>query len=528
MAFGASLTVEIHEPWTHSPGMMPSVNHVLHGLASNAALPPELVDQLITVADADVATGLARRPDLSHAQAVTLASRVAESVVELVRAGRLTVVDIDPLARPDAALALLDEGSGTPEWARRFAADPVREHRERLAACPGLPPDVVGMLTVDPDARVVAELALWSPSDVAAGLAAHPHAEVRRAVAVNEATPPTVLAALVTGEGLPPAQRCLVCDREETPFVHDRQCGRLDCDLLPGASCDGSHESTVHDMRQAALRNPSTPVEVLVGFAEHPSMLLRWALAARPDLPGEVGGRLAEDPVPGVRADLAENPAIDHALMRALASDRGHDVQRRLAHNPNVPLDVLVHLAGATRIGPTLLPRIVAASPGEVEELARSAVPAARMLLALRRDLPAGIRDALAADPDAKVVRAVAPHPGLSEAQLQAMADRHGAQVASGVAANPDATPPLLESLARHDSPAKRTLRVIARHPHATAPALLACFSDSRARQAAAGHPQLPPHVIVELLADPDPQVAEAAAANPSLPPAVMSDLIPR
>jgi hypothetical protein len=32
--------------------------------------------------------------------------------------------------------------------------------------------------------------------------------------------------------------------------------------------------------------------------------------------------------------------------------------------------------------------------------------------------------------------------------------------------------------------------------------------------------------VIVELLSDPDRQVAEAAAGNPSLPPAVMTHLV--
>ncbi|WP_285564029.1 hypothetical protein [Streptomyces sp. RTGN2] len=504
------------------------MNHVLRGLASNAALPPELTDRLIAMADEDVAATLAGRADLSRVQAVALAARVADSAVQLVRTGRLTAADVDPLARPDAALALLERGSGTPEQARRFAVDPLRERRERLAACPGLPSDVVARLAADPDVRVVAELALWTTPDVAARLARHPHAEVRRAVAANEATPPAVLAALATGEGLPPALRCLVCDREAVPFVHDRQCGRLDCDLLPGASCDGSHESTVHDMHQAAIRNPATPVDAVVGFAGNPSMLLRWALAARRDLPGEASARLAEDPVPGVRADLAANPAIGDALIRALAGDRDPDVRRGLAHNPNVPLDVLTGLAGSTRIGSTLLPRIVAASPAEAEDLARSSVPAARMLLALRRDLPAGIRDGLAADPDAKVVKALAPHPGFTEAQLQAMTDRHGAQVAAGVAANPDATPALLEALALRDVPAKKALRAIARHHRATAPALLACFQDSRARQAAAGHPALPPQVIVELLGDPDPQVAEAAAGNPSLPPPAMAELVPR
>ncbi|TXS35668.1 hypothetical protein EAO72_18785 [Streptomyces sp. or43] len=238
--------------------------------------------------------------------------------------------------------------------------------------------------------------------------------------------------------------------------------------------------------------------------------------------------RLAEDPVPGVRAELAENAAIDDPVMRTLAGDHDDSWRRGLAQNPNVPLDVLIGLSRTTRIGATLLPRIASASPAEVDELAASPVPAARMLLALRRDLPTGIRDALAADPDAKMVKAIAPHSGLSDVQLRDMTRRHGTRIAAGVAANPDATPGLLESLARHDPPVRRALRTIARHPHAPASALLVCLSDDKAREAAAAHPALPGHVVVALLAGPDPQVAEAAATNPSLPSAVMGGLVPR
>ncbi|WP_345672782.1 hypothetical protein, partial [Streptomyces phyllanthi] len=408
-----------------------------------------------------------------------------------------------------------------------LAADPDVRHREKLAACSGLPPDVVETLVADPDVRVVAELALWTTPDTAARLARHPHAEVRRAVAANEATPPDVLAALISGEGLPPARHCLVCDREEPPFTHDPHCPRPDCDLPPGASCDGSHESTVHSLLLAALQNPATPAEAVVGFADHPSMLVRRLLAARPGLPPEVFARLAADPLPGVRADLAENPAIDEALMRTLAGDDDHEVRRGLAHNPHVPLDVLARLATVTRIGTTLLPRIASAAAFEVEELAQSPNPAARMLLAQRRDLPAGIRDLLADDPDAKVVKSIAPHPGLSEARLRTMVDRHGVHVIAKVAANPDATPPLLEHLTRHSPPVQKAFREIARHRNATAPALLACLEDRQARPIAAGHPALPPPVITELLTDTHWRVVEAAAANPSLPLTVMTDLVP-
>lgn len=252
------------------------MNHVLCGLAANEALPVELVDRLIAVADADIADGLASRTNLSHKQAVDLATRVQESAVRLAYEGRLTAADVDPLTQPQAALALLDERCGDLEWARLVAADPDVERRAKLAACPELPADVREMLADDPDVRVVAELASQTEdADLAARLARHPHAEVRRTAAANEATPPQVLAMLITGEGLPPAERCLVCDIEETPYVHDPHGPQPDCDLLSGAWCTGSHESTLHEMAEQALWNPVTPIEALVQFADHPSDLLR-------------------------------------------------------------------------------------------------------------------------------------------------------------------------------------------------------------------------------------------------------------
>ncbi|OEJ97002.1 hypothetical protein [Streptomyces thermolilacinus] len=502
------------------------MNPLLRALATNPALPPELIDRLTRTGCADVTDALAAREDLGHAQAVALAAHADETAAGLAHSGRLTAADIDPAAQPYAALALLDEGTGSPRWARLFAAHPVVEHRERLAACPGLPPDVVETLAADPDVRVVAELALWTTGDVAARLARHPHAEVRSAVAANEATPPNVLAALVTGEGLPPARRCAVCDREATPFLHDPHCARPDCVLRPGAACDGSHQSTAHEMYVRALANPATPAAAVVGFADHPSTLLRRQLAARTDLPRWVCGRLAGDPAPGVRAEVAANPVIGEALTRLLAADRDPEVRRGLAFNPRVPLDVLMSLAGAVRTGTTLLPRIAAASPAEVETLATAPDPAVRALLAERRDLPDDIRDALAADTDAKVVKSAARHPGLSGATLRAMLDRHGDQVVAGVAGNPDAPPPLLEDLALRQPPVRKALQEVARHRNASPAALLACLADRRARRVAAAHPALPPHVLVGLLADPDEEVAEAAAANPALPPAVMRQLV--
>lgn len=497
------------------------MDHVLHGLAVNPSLPSGLVDRLIAGADDDLAEALACRSGLSRAQVRALAARFEGAAIRLAYEGSLTADDIDPAAQPCAALALLDEGTGRPEWARTLAADPRSEYREKLAACPDLPTDVVAALAGDPDVQVVAELALWTTApEVAARLAAHPHADVRCSVAANEATPPGVLEALLTGAGLPPARSCRVCDREP-------HCATSGCELPPGALCDGSHESTLRTIQQMALRNPATPPAAAARFTGHPSVLVRQELAARTDLPHEVYARLAEDPVLRVREELADNSGIDEALMRSLADDPDDDVRHRLAHHPRLPLDILDRLTHAIRIRSTLLPRIASASPAEVDEMAASPNPVVRMLVAERRDLPDAVRDTLAGDADAKVVKSVAPHPGLSEDRLRAMVGRHGVPVIAKVATNPGATPALLEELAQHLPPVRKALRAIARHPAAPPAALLACLPDRQARPVAAGHPGLPPSVIIELVGDDDRQVAQEAAANPSLPPDAMADLVP-
>jgi len=212
--------------------------------------------------------------------------------------------------------------------------------------------------------------------------------------------------------------------------------------------------------------------------------------------------------------------------MWALAGDSGYDVRRRLVHNPAIPLDLLARLAPTTRIGATLLPRIAAATQDEIAELAASSVPAMRMLLAERHDLPRPVIDRLAADPDAKVLKSVATNPALTGDQLRALVAGHGPRVAARVAANPSCPSDLLLALARYEPLVRKVFRSMAKHPNAPAEALLACLDDQKARRIAASHPALPTPAIVELLADPDILVAANAAANPSLPEAAMLSLL--
>ncbi|WP_042416892.1 hypothetical protein [Streptacidiphilus anmyonensis] len=516
------------------------MNPALLGLAANPSLPADLLDRLVPMADEELASQLARRPDLTTGQVRALAARFESVAVQLVHDAALRAEDVDPDVQPLAALALLEEGVGLQRWVRRFADDPAAEYREKLAGCPGLPPEVLRRLADDPDVRVVSTLARHAPGLLAAELARHPHAEVRSWVAANEQTPPRSLRALLAGEGsegtvggLPPARACLVCDQEPVPPGRAPERPRGERRLLPGEACDGAHESTVHAMRCRALGNPATPVDAVAALAVHPSAKLRELVAAREGLPADVYARLAEDPVRRVRAVLAGNPSIDAAAIERLAEDEGPDVQRSLAHRPGLSLDVLTRIARSMRLGFVPLPCVVTATATEVAELATATHPALRRLVAVRHDLPEPIRDALAADPDAGVLAAIAPHPGLSEARLRAMVDRHGPRVADRVAANPNATPALLEQLVLRHAAAYSVLRTVAEHPNATVPVLLACLSQRRAGRhadpsAAAGRPELPPGVIAGLVDDDRWGVACAAGANPSLPVEVMRSLLTR
>ncbi|MFF5486566.1 hypothetical protein [Streptomyces virginiae] len=445
------------------------MNHLLCGLAANPALPPELVDRLLTLAlrearadpesqfADDLLHGLADRADLRHDQILELAAHSDTMARHLAYGGTLDAADVDPGSMPNAAVALLDERRGNLAWARFLATHPDAQIRWKLASCPGLPQDAVDLLAADPDEEVVRELALWTDSPVTARLALHPDPEVRLSVSANL----------------------------------------------------------------------STPLEAVLALAEDPELPLKWALSERTDLPQALYARLVAESHPGLRIAFARNPGIGQELIRVLAADPEIEVRRAVAEHPYVPLDLLSELVVGDRAAWNALPRIAAATPAELTELAGSRHAAVRMLVAQRRDLPPHLREALAVDADASVVRAIAPHPGLSEESLRAMVARHGVQVLAAVAANPDASGPLLEYLTQHRPGVRRVLKEVAEHPHATGPALLACLADRTSRPRAAAHPALPPEAITELLSDEDHQVAEAAAGNPSLPRTVMVELVP-
>ncbi|MGW4380794.1 hypothetical protein [Kitasatospora sp. NPDC004531] len=495
--------------------------HVWAGLAENPGLPAEAVDRLVGVPE--LSMELAGRSGLTAGQVAALAECGVVEARELVESGQLTAGQVDPARRPVAALALLRAGAAPVQWAHVLVELPGL--KEELARCPVLPAEVSRRLADDPELAVVVELAeSTADPEIAALLAAHPSEHVRAALGVNEDAPSAVLADLINNR--PPLAGCDVCKRHPVPWVHPPDCPDADCALPGGAACDGSHQFARQTILQAALGHPAASVEDVLPHLDAPSPFLRERLASRTDLPAPAYAALAADPAIWVRAAVAGNEAIGAELVRQLAADPSDEVRRSAAQHPGIPLDALERVCGTVGLGPQLLPRIAAATDAELDALAGAADPELRRLTALRRDLPAAVRDRLAEDPVAKVAAAVAPHPGLDDGQLRSMHRRHGRLVGAGVAANPEASAALLAELVRADHNVA-TLRALAAHPAADGPTLTACLRDTRARRRAAAHPALPLDQLLALLDDLDPVTVQAAAANPALPVAEMLRLMP-
>ena len=92
--------------------------------------------------------------------------------------------------------------------------------------------------------------------------------------------------------------------------------------------------------RLAVAKNPNTPSELLIKFAEDKSWIMREVVAANPNTPGDVLSILAKDSEYTVRLEVAENPNTPKEILPILAKDSNASVRYFVKSNVNTPIEV--------------------------------------------------------------------------------------------------------------------------------------------------------------------------------------------
>ncbi|GAA2661475.1 MULTISPECIES: hypothetical protein [Actinosynnema] len=428
---------------------MPQYDVRLSGVAENPALPAELLDRFIAIAGPELRRELARRGDLSPAQARALLACGDESIVAaLLESGAVVPGDV-PLGDDRVACVVAARPGADPELVRRLAAHPDVRVRAWLAEHgEGLPVDVVTALVRDPVAEVAQEAALFQPltAELAAELLAHPSPDLRKALSRNGSTPPDVLLALC---GHP--ESWVRWDLVEHPNLPRGAVVALLSDGLPAARWAAARNPLVpqellraladdpdSEVRQAVLRNPVVPLDVLVALvgttrtghdpllrivtathdelramAASPVRRLRVLVAAREDLPTDLLEEFAEDEDVVVVKAVIANPALPAQRLRALADRHGPRLHHRLAQNPNCPPDLLDRMANdpetprkayraiATHpnAGPGTLLRCLTDERGAEEAASHPNLPTSAFRVLLAEDAPWKALSRAAANP---------------------------------------------------------------------------------------------------------------------------------
>lgn len=402
-----------------------------------------------------------------------------------------------------------------------------------------------------------------------ARLAAHPAAEVRRAVAANPNTPTPVLLRLAVHfpeEVLHnPVLDLLLLENpnllaEMRPESRERLLGSPACwgEFVRWALKYGEEEDLL-----ALCRNPLLSQEALEALLGHPSEKVRQAArlhlgfrgaevsaeAAVLEAPTEADsaqlfdalalglvppwllGRIAQAPDYALRQAVAAHPHAPPEILARLLLDEAEEVRRAAAENPHTPQPAR-RFAQDLLLGRPL-------PPERLLELSERSAGLRPLLLSHPSFPPKALRS-FAFDEDWRIRQAVARNPRLDRQLLRRLGQDPDRDVRKAVAANPSAPPDLLERLlcdcdeevrqAALSNPAlpRQILgwleRLRAGDP-SLSPELLARLALEKpwARRFAAAHPALPEAVLESCAKDAEWQIRQAVAHNPSTPPQVLA-----
>ncbi|WP_029723640.1 hypothetical protein [Salinispora cortesiana] len=236
---------------------------------------------------------------------------------------------------------------------------------------------------------------------------------------------------------------------------------------------------------------------------------VREAAARNPTLPVEAVARLVSDPDPVVRAIIAQHRLVDTQTRDRLYAQLAEEVKAG-------SIEAVVALEWNF-----LEPDWVCEEPLPARLMyLESPHVAFRRALARSRDLPPEAWQRLDVDPDWRVGRYAAMRPDVSPAVLERFVRESGdgGPFRPGLVAHPNfprealpgfvnAADPRVRRLVLHDAGLPRPLLV-----------RLAADPDVQVRRTAAGHSGLDEELLTVLLADEDADVVANAAANEALP----------
>jgi hypothetical protein len=412
---------------------------VFNGLAENPALPKDILDKLVAMADRQLAWHLTNREDLAPAQL-----------------RELTAAD------PWLMIALADRPNPDPAWARELAVCPDATVREELTArAANLPADVIELLANDLSPDVVTRIATRHPlTPELAEMLARDADEVRwGALARNRTFPVESLRPILDKEKLTMWIRWGLASRQDLPQeIYALLAGE---DNIPGIRCDIAGNPAVDTpvlrtlassgdrmVNQAMVHNPVLPldllVEIVAAVRTGPTLLrrianateaelrklaasstarLRMLVAERPDLPADVVRALVADPDPLVAKSIVKNPMLTADDIWFLLRAHGDRVHPLAARNPNCTMEILEYLAQSGHPAQKVYREIAKHPNASAAALAvcllREGPP--RLSAARHPNLRAAKVVELLADSDPDVVAAAAANPSLPLAVMRSL-----------------------------------------------------------------------------------------------------------
>ncbi|GAA5035293.1 hypothetical protein [Streptomyces siamensis] len=483
--------------------VMPSPIHldkVVEGLATNPALPAELVRRLF--AHRKGFGSVAKRPDLTDEmidEIMALDDHWLTHALALNRSLPHTFrMMLTEHPDPDIRAALVIASDGAPrELFERLVGDADQHVREFLAERDHLPTDLRVRLAADPDPEIRATLAqCWTQAPEA----------VRRLLLTDPED----------------AVRAAACATYYRRLPHPVP----PADLMPTLLADPI-------TRAGAVRHCTLDADTARFLADDPDYKVRRELAAHPDLPPPLRDKLAQDPSPRVRLRVfarQDTPAPTRAAIHA----------QILSDAPSLDgpgrLPVLDDDASAQQFIMSQMARVelrtmrlpwVTADP---LPYVHSPYTCFRVSAAMSESLPDPVVARLLHDEKSSVRTTMALHArDRVDSATAERIDRTYRMEKKTLWRPADDFPLPVEALRRLATDPDPRMRQLAPRDLDLPMELigrLAADPEYTVRRVIAAHRKLPPRELTRLLADPSERVAIVAAGSPNLPVEHMHELL--